>query len=212
MSKAVVPFGDHKLTVVASPRAALAGSLTQVLPWLVGVAGLALTGLVALLFERLLRREAYAEELSKQNELLYQEQRDVALTLQRALIPLRLPDVEGIECAGAYVPGVHGTEVGGDWYSVIEADNGRVYFVVGDISGRGIEAAALMAQLRFTIRALAMLGHDPADILARASKDVDLEASGHFATVLVGVIDDRRTLILASAGHPPPLLIDANGS
>jgi serine phosphatase RsbU (regulator of sigma subunit) len=132
--------------------------------------------------------------------------------LQRALVPLRFPDIDGIECAGAYLPGVRGTEVGGDWYSVIEADDGRVYFVVGDISGRGIEAAALMAQLRFTIRTLAMLGHDPADILERASKDVELGTTGHFATVLVGVIDARGTLIVASAGHLPPLLIDSQGS
>jgi len=210
VSKAVVPFGTTKLTVVASPRTALAGSLTSALPWAVAAAGLAMTALVALLVERLIRRERRAEQLASQNDALYQQQRDVAITLQRALLPKDFPVIEGVECAGAYLPGTSGTEVGGDWYSVVEADGGGTYFVVGDISGRGVEAAALMAQLRFTIRTLAMLGHDPADILERASAEIDFSATKRFATVVVGVIDNDQRLKVASAGHLPPLLVDAD--
>jgi serine phosphatase RsbU (regulator of sigma subunit) len=212
LSRAVVPFGTHRLTVVAAPRTALAGSLTYLLPWLVAAGGLGLTILVALLFDRLIGRERHADELAKQNALLYQEQRDVALTLQRALIPASFPEIDGVTCAGAYIPGVRGTEVGGDWYSVIEADDKRVYFVVGDVSGRGIEAAALMARLRFTTRTLAMIGYEPADIVERVSRDIDLKTARHFATMLVGVIDDRRTVTVASAGHLPPLLVGAGGA
>jgi len=207
-AKAVIPFGTSKLTVVASPRAALAGSLSEALPWVVTAAGVLMTIVVALLVERLVRRERRAEDLARQNDLLYHQQRDVAITLQRSLLPRDFPEIAGVECAGAYLPGATGTEVGGDWYSVIEA-GGRTYLVVGDISGRGVQAAAFMAQLRFTIRTLASLGHDPADILEHASGDIDLETSERFATVLIGVIDDRRQLTLASAGHPPPLLVDA---
>lgn len=209
VSKAVVPFGTNKLTVVASPRTALAGSLTAALPWAVVAAGLGMTALVALLVERLSRREARAEALAEQNEDLYRQQRDVAITLQRALLPQDFPAIDGVMCAGAYLPGTSGTEVGGDWYSVVVSDSGRTYFVVGDISGRGVEAAALMAQLRFTIRTLARLGHEPADILERASGDIDFGRSKRFATAIVGSIDDQRELTVASAGHLPALLVDA---
>jgi serine phosphatase RsbU (regulator of sigma subunit) len=207
-SKAVVPFGTNKLTVVASPRTALPGSLAAALPWAVIAAGLAMTILVALLVERLIRRERHADDLAKQNALLYRQQREVALTLQRALLPRDFPATDGVECAGAYLPGASGAEVGGDWYSVVRTDDKRIYFVVGDISGRGVEAAAFMAQLRFTIRTLASLGHDPADILEHASSDLDFESSDRFATVLVGLIEDKQKLTVASAGHFPPLLID----
>jgi serine phosphatase RsbU (regulator of sigma subunit) len=209
-SKAVVPFGTNKLTLVASPRTALAGTLSARLPWAVIAAGLAMTILVALLAERLIRRELGAESLAAENDALYHHQRDLAVTLQRALLPQDFPAIDGVECAGAYLPGATGTEVGGDWYSVVHSDRGRTYFVVGDISGRGVEAAALMAQLRFTIRTLATLDHDPADILRRASTDIDFDTSGRFATVIVGVIDDDLTLRIASAGHPPPLLTNAD--
>jgi serine phosphatase RsbU (regulator of sigma subunit) len=212
VATAVVPFGTNRLTVVASPRTALAGSLTAALPWAIVAAGLAMTILVALLVERLTRRELRADELATQNDVLYHEQRNVALTLQRALLPQAFPQIDGVECAGVYLAGVSGTEVGGDWYSVVEAGDGSAYFVVGDISGRGIQAAALMAQIRFTIRTLATLGHDPADILERASRDVDLEKTGRFATVLVGVINDQRRLSIASAGHLPPLLVASNNA
>jgi serine phosphatase RsbU (regulator of sigma subunit) len=208
-SRAVVTFGTSKLTIVAAPRTALAGSLTQRLPWAVAIAGLAMTALVALLVERLTRRELRAETLALQNEKLYDQQRSIAITLQRALLPRDFPAIEGVECAGVYHPGASGTEVGGDWYSVVHSDGDRTYFVVGDISGRGVEAAALMAQLRFTIRTLATLDHDPAEILRRASSDIDFGTTKRFATALIGAVDKEYRLSVATAGHPPPLLVDA---
>src|SRR5581483_6959459 len=113
----VVPFGTSRLVVVASPRTALAGTLAVDLPWVVALVGLAMTVVVAILVERLVRRESHAEALAGQNELLYRRQRDVALTLQRALLPPRFPEVEGFEFAASYLPGMAGTEIGGDWYS-----------------------------------------------------------------------------------------------
>ena len=87
-----------------------------------------------------------------------------------------------------------------------------VDFVVGDVSGRGVEAAALMAKLRFTIPTLASLGYDPAAILQLVFNDLDIGESGHFATVLVGLIEDRQQLTVASAGHFGPLLINGESA
>lgn len=212
VSKAVVPFGTGTLTLVASARSALAGTLSEDLPWAIGGAGLALTVVIAVLIERALRRRQLSDALAAENGRLFQEQRDIALSLQRALLPREFPKVAGLEFAGRYVPAAGGTEVGGDWYSVIPNGDRRIYFVVGDVSGHGIEAAAVMAQLRFTIRTLAALGYPPAFILQVASADLDVGTSGHFATALVGMIDDQRQLTVASAGHLPPLLVGPNGA
>ncbi len=210
VSKAVVPFGTSTLTLVASPRTALPGALSAALPWAIGAAGIALTVVIAVLVERLVRRRQHAEDLAAENDRLYRQQRNVAVTLQRALLPREFPDIPGVEFASRYVPGTRGTEVGGDWYSVIKDGDRRCYFVVGDVSGRGVTAAAVMAQLRFTIRTLASLGYNPAAILQLASDDLDIGTSGHFATVLVGLIEDQN-LTVASAGHFPPLLINGDG-
>jgi serine phosphatase RsbU (regulator of sigma subunit) len=212
VSKAVVSFGTSTLTLVGAPRTALPGTLSAALPWAIAAAGLALTIVIAVLVERLVRRRRHAEDLAGENERLFREQRNVAVTLQRALLPQAFPDITGFEFASRYVPGTSHTEVGGDWYSVVKDGDHRCYFVVGDVSGRGIEAAALMAKLRFTIPVLASLGYDPAAILQLASADLDIGQSGHFATVLVGLIEDRQKLTVASAGHFAPLLMNGESA
>lgn len=209
-ARAVVPFGTSTLTLVASARTALAGSVSETLPWTIAAAGFAFTILLAALVEHLVRRQRRAQVLAAENARLFRQQRDVAVTLQRALLPPGFPTLRGVDFAARYLPGVRGTEVGGDWYSVFCAGEGRTYFVVGDISGHGIKEAALMAQVRFTIRTLALLGYDPASILRLASEDFDYSMNGHFATVLVGLIEDFQRLTLASAGQLPPLLLDGN--
>jgi serine phosphatase RsbU (regulator of sigma subunit) len=81
--------------------------------------------------------------------------------------------------------------------------------VVGDVSGHDLAAAGVMAALRYTIRTLAKLGVAPDEILERAAQELDVVTDDHFATVLVGMVDMRmEELTLASAGHPPPLLLD----
>ncbi len=208
VSKAVVPLGTSSLTLVASPRTSLAGTLAAVLPWAIIGAGIAMTIIVALLVERLGRRKRHAEDLANQNDLLYREQRDVALTLQRALLPAALPSIAGVECAARYQAGGAGLDIGGDWYDIFSLDDGAVVFVIGDVSGRGVEAAAVMASLRFASRAFAYEGHPPEIILQRLSMMLGGEENGHFATVLCGRIDlHHRRLDLASAGHLPPVIV-----
>jgi serine phosphatase RsbU (regulator of sigma subunit) len=212
-ASASVPFGDSTLDIVMTSRQELGGNLLARLPWIIGGVGLALALAGALMTERLVRRRTHAEFLAQQNARLFSEQRGVAQTLQHALLPGELPAFAGLDLAVRYVPGVDGVDIGGDWYDVIGLADGKVMFVVGDVSGRGLRAAALMASLRYSIRAYAAQGDTPEVILSKLTKLIDIVRDGHFATVLCGVVDvTGRQVTLANAGHPNPLVIDAAGT
>jgi serine phosphatase RsbU (regulator of sigma subunit) len=213
VSTAVVPFGSSVLTLVISPTSPLSGRFSELLPWGILLVGVVSTGGLTLMTERLVRRRRYAEQLAEENRRLYGEQRNASVTLQRSLLPKVLPTITGVELAARYIPGESGVEVGGDWYSAIVVDDHRFAFVVGDVAGRGLAAAAIMAGLRYTIRAYASLGYNPAWILEMASKEITIGSDGHFATVLIGLADnDRHEVTLASAGHLPALLLSEGAS
>ncbi len=207
-----VEFGDTTLLLVMTPTEELGGRLLGLLPWLVLGAGL-LTALGAgVLVERLQRRRDHAVELAKENRRLYAEQRSVAAQLQQSILPDRLPEVPGLALAARYEAGTAGLDVGGDWYDAIPLDDDRVLLVVGDVSGRGLDAATVMASLRHAIRAFASIDDDPAEILERLCRLVSVGRDGHFATVLLALADvPARRLCIANAGHPAPLLIDSEG-
>lgn len=208
-----IPFGDTVLTLTTSARGSLTGSLGVILPWAIGVGGAALTILGALLAERLVRRRARAERVSSEIGRLYVEQRSVAETLQRAILPDQAPAIPGMQIAVRYLPGVSGTEVGGDWYDVVPLGGGRFVFVVGDVSGRGVRAAAMMASLHYASRAYALEGHPPAVILDQLTRTMDIAEDGHFATVLCGLVDvSTHEVALASAGHLPPMVCGGDGA
>ena len=209
----VVPFGDTHLLLVMSPTTELGGALLSVLPWLVAAVG-GLTAIGAtMLVERLQRGRRHADELAAQNRALYDGQLSLTSTLQQSLLPQSLPTVPGMEVSARYVPGVAGLDIGGDWYDVIDIGEGRLMLVVGDVSGRGLEAGTLMASLRYASRAFASRQDDPATLLRGLTRLVDLAADRHFATVLVAVVDiAERIITIANAGHPAPLLIDADGA
>jgi len=206
-----VPFGDTHLLMLVSAHRDLGGGLLASLPWaILGIGVLFAIG-AAIETEQLSRRRETAERYALENAQLYVEQRSVAQILQQSLLPTTLPAVAGIECAARYLPGVDGVDVGGDWYDITDVD-GRLLFVVGDVSGRGVQAASVMASLRYSMHAYAMQGDAPENILEKSSRLVSLVRDGHFATVLCGVVDiGANTLTLANAGHPDPLLI-SNGS
>jgi hypothetical protein len=130
-----VPFGDTSVTVVGASPTPLTGALSHALPWLVLGVGAALAAGGGLTVEILSRRRRVAERLAADNERLYREQRGIAGTLQRALLP-EVSDIGGVEVAACYAAGVDELQVGGDWYDVIEHRPGCVVFVVGDVSGR----------------------------------------------------------------------------
>jgi serine phosphatase RsbU (regulator of sigma subunit) len=209
VSTAEVPFGDTELTLVIAPRGPLAGSWSEFIPWGILVVGVVFTLAIAAMTERLTRRRELAEVLASENRQLFQVQRNVAETLQRSLLPGSLPKRPELAVGVRYLPGTSGIEVGGDWYDVVEVDAGHVLFTIGDVAGRGLEAAALMSMLRNAIKAFASQGDDPGVVLTRLARMVDIGRDGRFATVLCGRIDTATgEMVLANAGHLRPLLVE----
>jgi serine phosphatase RsbU (regulator of sigma subunit) len=212
VSTSTVPFGSNVLTLVVSSRGSLSGPWAELLPWGVLVVGVLLTAFGALMTEHLVRRRSVAESLAQANRALYQQQRDVATTLQHALLPRAFPEIPSVEFAARYIPSTSGAAVGGDWYSVVSVAEGQFAFVVGDVSGHDIGAASVMGAMRYTVRTLAKLGFSPAEILDRTNQEIDISTDGYFATVLVGTVDlVRSEVTLSSAGHPPPVMVDRAG-
>lgn len=133
--------------------------------------------------------------------------RQVAQTLQRALLPERLPVVPGLSVAAHVSPGGHGTQVGGDWYDAIALPGGRLGVVVGDVAGRGIEAAARMGELRAVARAYALEGHDPVALVERMNGYHAALGADLMTTLLYAVFEvDSGCMRFVNAGHPPPLV------
>lgn len=142
----------------------------------------------------------------------YETERDIAETLQRILLPEESPDFPGLAVATRYFPGGAGLQVGGDWYDVFALPGRRLGVAVGDVVGRGVGAAAVMGQLRVALRAYALEFSSPATVLACLGRLAQSLDDSQMATVLYGVVDpDDASIVLASAGHPPPLMVRANG-
>jgi anti-sigma regulatory factor (Ser/Thr protein kinase)/putative methionine-R-sulfoxide reductase with GAF domain len=133
-------------------------------------------------------------------------ERTAAAVLQRSLLPARLPVVPGLELAARYLPAENGG-VSGDWYDVFTLPSGWLCIVIGDVVGRGLGAADVMGRLRSALRAYALLGGDPADVLGRLDQQVQHFEPEMMATVLLAMFEPSfERLHLSSAGHPPPVL------
>ncbi|MFI9741647.1 SpoIIE family protein phosphatase [Streptomyces sp. NPDC052494] len=146
------------------------------------------------------------------NARLYTQVQEIALTLQRALLPTALATGPSLRIAHRYLPGSHLTEVGGDWYDVIDLPGGGVALVVGDVMGHGVPAAAAMGRLRITAKALARQNLEP-DALLRELDACVQEAGIELATCLSVHYDPATGRArIANAGHPPPLVREPNGS
>jgi hypothetical protein len=158
--------------------------------------------------EDLARRAAVAID----NSQLHTELREMAVRLQRAILPAALPRVDGWEIAAHYSPAGH-LDAGGDFYDVIRLENGRIALFVGDVMGRGVHAAAAMAQMRSAVRAFVAVDPSPGTLLSRldrlfAQYDID-----QLVTMMYAVADPvRDEIVVASAGHPAPVVLRADGS
>jgi serine phosphatase RsbU (regulator of sigma subunit) len=131
---------------------------------------------------------------------------EATVRLQRSLLPDRLPEIDGLDLVARYNAGGTGLEIGGDWYDVVHRSDGLVHLTVGDVAGRGIGAAALMGQLRNAFRAYALDHTSPADVMQRLLRHV---GDDEMATAVVVTLDLRSgELRYASAGHPPPLVVE----
>ncbi|WP_269664857.1 ATP-binding SpoIIE family protein phosphatase [Streptacidiphilus rugosus] len=141
---------------------------------------------------------------------LYEEQREVALTLQRSLMGSP-PPVPEVLTAARWLPGGRGTGVGGDWFDLVPLGVGRVGVLIGDVMGRGLEAAAVMGQLRSAAHALAKTGMPPWQLMQALDAVVE-ELPDQLVTCCYLVLDtDAQELTLCSAGHLPVLLLEPGG-
>jgi PAS domain S-box-containing protein len=164
------------------------------------------------LAEDLARRAALAVD----NARIYQERDHIARTLQRSLLPPRLPDIPGMEIAGRYRAAGAGNDVGGDFYDAFEAADGSWVVVIGDVCGKGPEAAAVTGLARHTIRAAAMRERKPSEILTTLNDAVLQQRSDHMfctvAYVRVRPNPGGARLTICCGGHPLPLVLRADGT
>jgi serine phosphatase RsbU (regulator of sigma subunit)/anti-sigma regulatory factor (Ser/Thr protein kinase) len=160
---------------------------------------------------RLLQLAADRAALAIERARLY-EQRRVVEAMQRALLPDAVPEIPGVEIAVRYRPADVGQTIGGDWYDAFELGDGRITLVIGDVMGHGVEAAALMAQLRTALRAYAFDGQPPAAVADRLNQIVLAVRPATMTTLCHAVLEPvSQTLTMVSAGHVPPLLLESNG-
>jgi len=153
------------------------------------------------------------KEMEEALVLAYARDHEVAATLQRSLLPERLPEIDGMTLEGRYRPATTGTAVGGDWYDAIELDETRVAVVVGDVVGHGIRAAATMGQIRNAFRAYAVLGTSPAETFRRLSGLLAVDGNDFMATAFYAIVDrDSGAVEYCSAGHPPALIAGEDGT
>ncbi len=140
---------------------------------------------------------------------LLERERGIAETLQRALLPERLPDVPGVRLTAHFEPAAG--HVGGDWYDAVELESGELALAIGDVAGKGIPAAALMGELRGGLRAGMLAGAAPHAALRVLDRLAN--RAGHMATAAVVLIDPRTGAVRhASAGHLPPAVFAPGGA
>lgn len=147
--------------------------------------------------------------LAVENARLYTERSEVALTLQRSLLPEALPAIPGWEIAALYRPAGHDSEVGGDFYDFWEID-GSWLMMIGDVTGKGVAAAAVTSLVRHTAWAASEIDPRPAGILQRVDGALQRRPSLSVCTALCLRLSDQRATI-ALGGHPLPLCIGAEG-
>lgn len=144
---------------------------------------------------------------------VYEQEHTIAETLQRSLLPERLPALDGLALAARYLPAGSGSAVGGDWFDALERPDGRVALVVGDVVGHGLRAAATMGQLRNAFRAYALVESSPAEVMNRVNDFLTSGDGDAMATALYLVLDRAGgEVVFSAAGHPQPLLLAPDGA
>ena len=158
---------------------------------------------------RLAQQVADRAAVAIENARLYSERSSIAHTLQQSLLPEQLPQIPGFELASVYIPAFESTEVGGDFYDVWELEDGWM-LMIGDVTGKGIEAAALTSLVRHTMRAASEFESSPAELLARVDSILKKQRARSICTALCMRLFEDRAL-LAAGGHPLPLHVSSRG-
>ena len=150
-------------------------------------------------------RRRYEQELLRARN----REREIAGKLQRSMLTGSLPEDPHLDLAVQYQPAVDSLEVGGDWYDAFWTGERSIGVVVGDVVGRGLEAAAVMGQLRSAVRALASTGLGPGALLDALDRYANQYGVGEMATVAYAELElDTGDLRIACAGHPPPVIAE----
>jgi PAS domain S-box-containing protein len=161
----------------------------------------------------MLRLAADRVALAISHARVYEREHHMAETLQRSLLPEKLPQVPGLDIAADYQPAAAEEGVGGDWYDVIPIPGGSAGLVMGDVAGKGLAAASMVGRLRSALRAYALEGHEPAMVVQQLNRLVWTEtADSQMVTLLYIVVDPGEGVARwVNAGHLPPLLVGGNG-
>lgn len=158
--------------------------------------------------ERLQREEDHRHTAELAAELATEKR--IADTLQDAIAQRPLPLHPTLRFSATYVPATEETKVGGDWYDALELPGSRVLFAIGDVAGHGIDAAVAMSRSRQALIVSALLDSDPASVLARVNTELIRQAAP-MVTAVAGFADARTyEFVYATAGHPPPVLVEPN--
>lgn len=151
--------------------------------------------------------------LAVDNAQLFAREHEVAVALQRAMLP-RVPHIAGLEISAHYFAGSERADVGGDWYDVLPLPDGSVGVAIGDVMGHDLIAAAAMGQLRSVLRSYAWEGHRPSEVLERLDRLVQGLGMAQLATCVYGRLlpsEDGALLRYANAGHLPPVVQRRDG-
>ena len=211
----VTPFGDENLLLVMTPIGHLSGWLFANLWWMVLGLGVLVTGAFGSLTKRLLARRDVALALAEENERLYAEQRHIAETLQLSLLPDFLAEPAGVSVAARYWPAGSANLIGGDFYDLFVVDDDRWAVAIGDVCGKGIEAAALTGLARHTLRTAARHSTSPTEVLQSVHQALRDHRPPTFCTACFGYLtrleNGSYRIDLSLGGHPQPLLLHADG-
>jgi anti-sigma regulatory factor (Ser/Thr protein kinase) len=140
------------------------------------------------------------------------EQRAVTAIMQRTLLPDALPEIPGMRFSAKYLPAGSGIKIGGDWYDVFQLASGDLAFVIGDVVGRGVLAASVMAEIRTALRAYLVQGHELTKVVTMLNELLASMGRSRGATLSILKLDlEAEELEAVTAGHLPPLLIEPGG-
>ncbi len=163
--------------------------------------------------EAILVQLAQMASITIENARMFHHEHQVAVALQRSLLPQDLPQFRDVEVAARYFAGAAGVDVGGDWYDVFALRDGGIAMVLGDVAGRGIQAASVMGQLRMAVRAYALEEMTTTGVVERVDRLLQSLRLVEFATLAYAVWAPGSDMLrLVLAGHPPPLLVDPDGA
>jgi serine phosphatase RsbU (regulator of sigma subunit) len=205
---AVLAVDDQIAATIRLPRMAAAAGLAEPVP-----------ALLDIIADQEAALEAHRRELESTDRGLlalhaeladrFEQEREVAQRLQHAMLT-ELPTGPGVECAARYLPAVTGLNVGGDWYDAFCRQDGTLVLAVGDVVGHGLAAATLMGQLRTAMRAYAMDLPEPGEVLTKLHALIRHIDPDHCATAVLAMVTPGGQMSFATAGHPPPLLREAD--